>query len=36
MNGLKKCLFVHINFNVVELSTPMMLWNIQTKSIYLV
>jgi len=28
MNGLKKCLFVRINFHVVEPSTPLMLWKI--------
>jgi len=26
MNGLKKCLFVRINFHVVEPRTPLMLW----------
>jgi len=34
VNGLKKCLFVHINFTVVESGTTLMLWSIQTESNY--
>jgi len=36
VNGLKKCLFVRINFHVVESNIPLMLWSIQTESHYLV
>jgi len=28
VNGLKKCLFVRINFHVIEPSTPLMFWKI--------